>query len=253
MRAERFGSYSMPATLAGMPSFSRRKSTSRSIRLAPPPRCRTVMRPWTLRPLLRLPLVRSRLFSGVFLVISSLVRKVMYRRAGEVGLSVRIPMGLGALHELDLVTRSQRDHRLLPAPATPLEPAHALPLALAGLGAHVGHLHVEDLLHRVADLHLVGVHRDLEGDRVQLFLLLHALLGHQRTHQHRPGISHARGLREVLDGVLLAVGAFAFRGAFAFPVPAGAGAAPAPSGCSVRSSVCNAAFSNSTRSWRMIW
>ena len=36
----------------------------------------------------------SRLFSGVFLVISSLVRSVMYRRAGEVGFSVRIPIGL---------------------------------------------------------------------------------------------------------------------------------------------------------------
>ena len=45
MRAERFGSYSIPATFAGIPIFSRRKSTSRSMRLTPPPRCRTVMRP----------------------------------------------------------------------------------------------------------------------------------------------------------------------------------------------------------------
>jgi len=34
-----------PATFAGIPIFSRRKSTSRSMRLTPPPRCRTVMRP----------------------------------------------------------------------------------------------------------------------------------------------------------------------------------------------------------------
>ena len=76
MFAERFGSYSIPATFAGMPYFSRRKSTSRSMRLAPPPRCRTVMRPWTLRPLVRR-LGLSRLFSGVFFVMSSLVTKVM--------------------------------------------------------------------------------------------------------------------------------------------------------------------------------
>src|SRR5260370_251152 len=108
----------------------------------------------------------------------------------SVGLTVRIPMVLGALHELDLVAGGEGDHRLLPAPAPSLELAHALPLALAGLGAHVRHLHVEDLLHRVADLHLVGVHRHLEGDHVVGFLLLHALLGHQRAHQHRPGVSH---------------------------------------------------------------
>ena len=89
MRAERFGSYSTPATTAGMPNFSRRKSMSRSIRLCPRPRWRTVMVPETFRPLPRR-FGRSRLFSGVFFVISSLVRKVMYRRAGEVGLTARM-------------------------------------------------------------------------------------------------------------------------------------------------------------------
>src|SRR5207249_1576524 len=62
----------MAATRAGMPNLSRRKSTSRSIRLAPPPRWRTVMRPYTLRPFVHR-LGDSRLFSGSVFVISSYV------------------------------------------------------------------------------------------------------------------------------------------------------------------------------------
>src|SRR5260370_11255685 len=123
-------------------------------------------------------------------------------------------MVLCPLHELDLVAGGEGDHRLLPAPAPSLELAHALPLALAGLGARVRHLHVEDLLHRLADLHLVGVHRHLEGDHVVGFLLLHALLGHQRAHQHRPGVSH---------------------------------------GLSVSCRVSSAAFSKTSRSFRITW
>src|SRR5574342_130996 len=145
MRADRFGSYSIPATTAGMPNFSRRKSMSRSMRLAPPPRCRTVMRPEAFRPFARR-LGRSRLFSGVFLVISSLVSSVMYRRAGEVGLSVRIPIASHPLDELDLVAGLQRHHRLLPVRPLALELAHPLPLALAVGRPHVGHLDVEHVL-----------------------------------------------------------------------------------------------------------
>ena len=51
MRAVRFGSYSMCATLAGTPSLSTRlKSIRRYWRLWPPPWCRVVIRPWALRP-----------------------------------------------------------------------------------------------------------------------------------------------------------------------------------------------------------
>ena len=50
MRADRFGSYSIAATLAGTPSLSRLQSMMRSLCLWPPPRCRVVMRPYTLRP-----------------------------------------------------------------------------------------------------------------------------------------------------------------------------------------------------------
>ena len=70
MFAERFGSYSIVATLAGMPSLSRLKSMRRSFCLLPPPMCRTVMRPCALRP----PdffLLTSKDFSGLVHVISS--------------------------------------------------------------------------------------------------------------------------------------------------------------------------------------
>ena len=50
MRADRFGSYSIAATLAGMPSLSRRKSIRRYSRLCPPPRCHDVVCPLALRP-----------------------------------------------------------------------------------------------------------------------------------------------------------------------------------------------------------
>src|ERR671935_1238848 len=103
----------MAATRAGMPYLSRRKSTSRSIRLAPPPRWRTVMRPYALRPFVRR-LGDSRLFSGSVFVISSYVTYVRYRRAGDVGFTVRIGI-LSALHQLDLVGPGGADDRPLPA------------------------------------------------------------------------------------------------------------------------------------------
>src|SRR5687768_3584377 len=178
----------MAATRAGMPGLSRLKSTSRSMRLCPPPRWRTVMRPAPLRPLVRVFGV-SRLFSGVVLVISSYVRYVRYRRAGDVGLTVRIPMPLRSLDEIDLVSGLKRHDRLLPVRAPALVTAHALELSLEGGRAHGGDLHVEDTLHGGADLDLVGVGTHAEGHRVLLFLLPHALLGHERPDEHLAGIA----------------------------------------------------------------
>ena len=45
IRAERFGSYSMPMTVAGTPSLMRLKSMMRYFRLCPPPRKRVQMMP----------------------------------------------------------------------------------------------------------------------------------------------------------------------------------------------------------------
>jgi hypothetical protein len=50
MFADRFGSYSMWATLPATPCLSRLKSMRRYCRFAPPPRRRDVMWPWWLRP-----------------------------------------------------------------------------------------------------------------------------------------------------------------------------------------------------------
>src|SRR3989338_2013642 len=50
MNAERYGSYSMLATFAGMFFLSYAKSTKRYAFLCPPPLCRIVMRPKLFRP-----------------------------------------------------------------------------------------------------------------------------------------------------------------------------------------------------------
>ena len=70
MYADRFGSYSIAATRAGMPSLVRLKSIRRYRRLAPPPRWRAVLRPLALRPP---DFVRpsTRDFSGSVFVISA--------------------------------------------------------------------------------------------------------------------------------------------------------------------------------------
>ncbi len=70
MYAVRLGSYSIAATLAGMPSLRRLKSIVRYRRLAPPPRWRAVLRPLTLRPP-DLVSPSTSVFSGVFFVISA--------------------------------------------------------------------------------------------------------------------------------------------------------------------------------------
>src|SRR3979411_2898279 len=92
MRAERLGSYSMCATLAGTPSLSfRRKSITWCARLAPPPLCRVVMLPDELRP--PLPCSgRSSDFSGVDRVPAAKSETLEPRRPGVVGLDLRLAM-----------------------------------------------------------------------------------------------------------------------------------------------------------------
>src|SRR2546429_9689369 len=91
MRAVRFGSYSIAATLAGTPNFSRRKSMRRYCRLWPPPRYRAVMWPLLLRP----PVPRfgsSSDFSGVVFVISPKSDTERNRVAGVTGFDCRMPL-----------------------------------------------------------------------------------------------------------------------------------------------------------------
>src|SRR5690348_14844736 len=87
MRADRFGSYSIDATFAGMPILSRRKSIVRYFFWWPPPRCHIVTSPCALRPPVRF-LDSVSDFSGVCFVISLLSSIVRKRRAGVYGLNV---------------------------------------------------------------------------------------------------------------------------------------------------------------------
>src|ERR687894_1822897 len=91
MFADRLGSYSIAATLAGTPSFVRLKSILRYRRLAPPPRWRAVLRPRALRPP---DFVRpsTSVFSGRSFVISAKSGYVEKRRPGLVGLGLRMAM-----------------------------------------------------------------------------------------------------------------------------------------------------------------
>src|SRR3972149_102367 len=94
-----------------------------------------------------------------------------------------MPMPLRPLHELDLLPGLQGHDRLLPARPPALVAAHPLELAREGRGPDRGDLHVEHSLDRGADLDLVGIGAHPERDRVQLVLLPHALLGHERPDQ----------------------------------------------------------------------
>src|SRR5689334_25414437 len=87
MRAERFGSYSIDATLAGTSSLFRLKSILRYMILWPPPRWRTVMWPLKLRPACFLR-GSSNEVSGGFFVSSSNEEMAAKRRPGDVGLKV---------------------------------------------------------------------------------------------------------------------------------------------------------------------
>src|SRR2546427_13235162 len=134
MRAVRFGSYSIAATLGGRANFSRRKSMRRYCRLWPPPRYRDVMWPLLLRP----PVPRfgsSSDFSGVVLVISPKSDTERNRVAGVTGLNCRMPMS--ALEHLDRVALLERHDRLLPGwPHAGGPPVGAAP------GAHHERAHV---------------------------------------------------------------------------------------------------------------
>src|SRR5256885_15867966 len=151
MRAVRFGSYSIAATLAGTPNFSRRKSMRRYCRLWPPPRYRDVMCPLLLRP----PVPRfgsSSDFSGVVFVISPKSDTERNRVAGVTGLNCRMPMS--ALEHLDRVALFEGDDRLLPRRPAAHVAAVALPLGSHHQRAHLGHGHVETRLDGRASLRL---------------------------------------------------------------------------------------------------
>src|SRR5215212_6885412 len=176
MYAVRLGSYSIAATRAGTPSLRRLKSTIRYRRLAPPPRCRAVLRPLTLRPpdFLR-PSVSD--FSGFVFVISAKSGKVRKRRPGDVGLGLRtgIQIGLQALEDRDRIARADLHDGLLPLAGAARGVAPALRLGGDGGRADVEHLDLEQRLDGLLDLRLVRVlvhaERVLVGRRQHVGLL----------------------------------------------------------------------------------
>src|SRR5687768_1337056 len=121
------------------------------------------MRPWLLRPPVSGLCSRS-LTSGFFFVISPKSWLDMPRRPGDVGLYLMIAMGSDSLEELDVVAGLERDDGLLPRRPHASEATHALLLAANDEGANAGDGHVEQRLHRVPDLDLVGVLRHFEHD-----------------------------------------------------------------------------------------
>src|SRR5437879_298431 len=89
----------------------------------------------------------------------------------------------GSLDQLDLMARLERHDRLLPVPPPALKASHPLELPLERRGPDRRDLDVEHRLDGGADLDLVGVRPHAECDSVVLFLLTHALLGHERADQ----------------------------------------------------------------------
>src|SRR5579872_5942874 len=182
MRAVRFGSYSIVATLAGIPSLSRRKSMIRYCCLWPPPWCRVVIRPWALRPArFGFGTVSDR--SGLVEVISEKSANDAARRPGVVGLALRTVMAsscsLAGLEELDLVAGRQLDDRSFGARPGADDVAGPLGLALAVVGVDGDDLDPPDLLDRVTDVGLGGRAGDEEGVGVVVDQAV-GLLGHDR-------------------------------------------------------------------------
>src|SRR5271163_4177030 len=215
MRAERFGSYSIAATFAGIPVFSRRKSTDRYFCWCPPPRCHAVTSPCEFRPPVRFCTSTSD-FSGVCLVISLLSSMVRKRRDGVYGLNVfiaivasyRFPSNslarslarlilpaanfwsaqiqslqkLNVLGVLDHLFAFFQPHvRFLPVAPESLSASPPAELAVKNCRAHVIHFHLEHALHCFLDLRLGRVLRHLKNHRVLRFLHAQTLFGDDGT------------------------------------------------------------------------
>src|SRR2546427_1020639 len=187
MRHVRLGSYSIAATLAATPNFSRRKSMRRYWRLWPPPRQRVVMWPLLFRP----PdfvsgSVRER--SGSVFVTSAKSETDRKRVAAVTGLNCRMP--ISALEHLDRVAVLQRDDRLLPRAAGSRVAPVSAPLGAHHQRAHVGHRHLEQRLDRRLDLRLGRLRVAPEGVRLVGLKGRRGFLGHQRPDDHLVDFRH---------------------------------------------------------------
>ena len=140
MRAERFGSYSIPITSAATPRLRRLKSTLRYFCLWPPPMWRDVSRPMLLRP----PVLffgSNKRFLGLVLrdFIESRERLEPQRRSKWA--KIFKCHNRSSLDEIDLLAFFQRHDRFFPMrPAS--EIGAAFPLLFPGViaGVHIDHL-----------------------------------------------------------------------------------------------------------------
>src|SRR5437867_9410670 len=192
MRDVRFGSYSIPATFAGMPNFSRRKSMRRYCRLCPPPCHRLVMWPLLLRPPVRRSGSSSD-FSGSLFVTSAKSETERNRVPGVIGRNCRMPMS--ALEHGDRVAFFECDDRLLPRRAT-ARPARRETAGTAPgahhQGAHVGHGDLEQRLDRRADLRLGRGRVHAEGVLLASLVGPRGFLGDDRAHDQTVLVRHLR-------------------------------------------------------------
>src|SRR3954454_6246003 len=219
----------MCATLAGTPSLSaRRKSITRYARLCPPPWCRAVTLPWTLRPP-RPCSGRTSDFSGWSRVTSAKSATLEPRRPGVVGLYLRIamgreslsvlsgpvgggrgwwagsrsrPSGARAAEDLDAVAGGDGDDGALGVLALAhLRAPAALALALAVDRVHAEDLDVKDLLDRDLDLRIVGLGQHDERVLVAVQQPV-ALLGDDRGEQDVPGVADAHAFSSVVSSTV---------------------------------------------------
>src|SRR5215469_5187553 len=190
MRAVRLGSYSIVATLPGTPALSRLKSMRRYVRRPSPPRWRTVILPWLLRPA-RLGRLSRRLLSGSVAVISSKLAVAMNRRPGLVGLYFLTGISETPEQALQLLTLLQGHDGLLPVGCAS---RHAAPAGAPHLAADVDGvdrddldaLRLVDLLEGARDLRL----RRVVGDAERVAALLEERVG---TLGHQGPVDHFRG------------------------------------------------------------
>src|SRR4030095_4797512 len=123
----------------------------------------------------------TRACSGRSFVISLKSNPVRNRLPGDVGRNWMIGIASGSLEEVDPAALGEGDVGLLPVGATSLVPADAPHLAHLPVRADLRHLHLEQGLHRLADLHLVGARMDAEDDLVAQLVHQRALLGDNRA------------------------------------------------------------------------
>ena len=170
-----------------MPVLSRLKSMMRSLRLWPPPRCQMVRSPELRRPLVRC-------FDSVRRLVRTVRRQVIVdrrrREAPRRGIrSVSFDCHVSTRFSTAPAHSALRSYRfsaysgifspvlqphvsLLPVGTIAGELAAAALFALEIRGAHRIHLHLENALHRLLDLRLGRLDRDLENQRG--FRFLHA-------------------------------------------------------------------------------